>query len=780
MKYALRFLLHARTYTVINLLGLAFSLACSIILIRYIYRELTVDRHCFDRNSVYGIEIEMEGNRYLGGLTFESDSAVIDPAWIRTKATVIPLENEFILMDRHRYPLQALVADDNYFQLFHFKTVQGELSLDTPESALLMESFARRLFGTQNPVGKTLLFSNGKELTVRGILKDPANKCFLNFDMLVSSLQASLWSRMPIEFYSFTPGTDLKKIAALGRIRRPVSPSNPGWRSYQFKLISDKDLYWSGLGSSIDSIYQWGNRQQLHIFTAVCIILLLTGLLNFINLYLVFMQKRTREYCLKKVFGASPKSIFLQIYVENLLLMLAALTVAWAAVELTGHPTARFFGTTFSYTPFDGILSIGLLVLFPLLASVYPYLKYTRTVPAVRLNVTTHSRQSVRLRMGLLFFQYLLTFVLVILACYFNRQLDVMLQTDPGFRTQDILIAKLYHESEDYKAQDRKSRKSRVRQIASLLNSCPDIETWTSDATWLGTSEYTLDAIGADGQVVPLYNWYATPEFFRLYELPVIEGSISTAETETDDLSGFESFYVVNKAALKALGYTSCLGKSIKLKGDDNALPIRAVIDDYYDGRISDGIRPMIFSVSNFSYSDYYQIAFYPGKEKAVTGFLKKVEKEVYGTEDFEYDLFENKVRHIYAAEHRTATLYGIFAGMAVIISCLGLFGLSLFDIRQRYREIALRKVNGARNRDLYRLLWRKYVYMLGLAFVAAVPASLLLIHYYTLGYAVKVPVEPAIFLWALAIVGLLTLGTLCWQIHKAVRINPADIMRAE
>ncbi|WP_300725759.1 ABC transporter permease [uncultured Bacteroides sp.] len=780
LKYALRFLLHARVYTVINLLGLAFSLACSIILMRYIHREVTVDSHCIDRNAVYGIQIDMEGNRYLGGLTFQSDSILINPDWIETKAVVIPLGNEFILKDGHRYPLNGIVTDNNYFKLFPHQVMQGELSLDNPESILLKEELAQKLFGKTNPIGQTLQFSNEKELIVKGILKEPANKTFLNFDIVISSQLPAMWSRMPIEFYKFNSGADLQKIAATGQVKRPVNPASPDWRHYQFRLISAKDLYWSGLAHSTDTSYNSGNPQQLRVFIVVCIILLLTGLLNFINLYLIFMQKRSREYCLKKIFGASRTAIFLQIYLENLLLILAALIMAWAVIELASHPIARFFEKTFPYTPFDAWLTLGLLILFPLLSALYPYRTYTQTVPAIHLHSNGNTRQSIRLRMSLLFLQYTLTFVLVVLAGYFNKQLNTMLQTNPGFRTKDILIAKLTNESEDYRATGSNNRNSRSQQIASMLDACPDIEAWVNDATWIGTSDYILEAIGNDGQVVPIYNWYATPKFFQVYGLHILEGEISTRNASGTSLNDFESFYVLNKTAMKALGYTTCQGKSLKLKGTDESLPIMGVIDDYYDGRICDGIRPMAFSVSNFSYDNYHQIAFYPGKEKEVLAYLKKVEKEVYGVEEFEYDFMENKIKEVYASESRIATLYNLFAGMAVIISCLGLFGLSLFDIRQRYREIALRKVNGATGKDLYLLLSKKYFFMLGLAFVIALPISWVLIYYYTLDFAVKVPVGFGIFLTALLIVSLITIGTLCWQIRKAVRINPANIMRAE
>ncbi len=152
----------------------------------------------------------------------------------------------------------------------------------------------------------------------------------------------------------------------------------------------------------------------------------------------------------------------------------------------------------------------------------------------------------------------------------------------------------------------------------------------------------------------------------------------------------------------------------------------------------------------------------------------------MYGTPDFEYQWVQNKVTALYENDRKVAGVYVTFALIAVLISCLGLLGISLFDIRQRYREIAIRKVNGAQLRDLYRLLSRKYALVLGAAFVVVVPLSYYLIYLYTVDFVVKAPVGVGIYLVALLLVVLISLGTLLWQIYRAARINPAEVMKSE
>lgn len=620
LRYALRFLLRARTYTLINLLGLAFSLACCIILLRYIHRELTVDTHCVDRENVYAVQVNVSGGAYWGSYAaYWNDSVLIAPELIETKCSFVPLENDFLVSEGHRYRCDALATDSTFFQLFSYPLIQGEKNLTDPSSVVLTQSYAREVFGSDNPVGKTITYSNGQEYVVKGVIGSPTNKTWLNFDLLLANTSSNRWEKMP------------------------------------------------------------------------------------------------------------------------------------------------------------------------LVASLYPYFRFTRILPSVGIRLVSTAGQSVRTRMGLLVLQYVLTLILVVLAFYFNRQLDTLLHTDPGYRTENILVAHLAHESKDFASyrspEDIQARVQRVKQLGAKMKACPDIEYWVADQFALISSDFGMKFIGNNGRTAFLYMRYANPSFFRLYELRFVEGTLPSMEEEED---WEREYYVVNRAALKALGYDSCQGATLMHEDDKmraqnpEAHPIVAVIDDYYDGHISAGVHPMVFVVRRGSSGDLYTLSFRPGRLAAVMDYLKKVEREIYGTEEFEYTLFSDQVKQMYAADRRLAVLYTSFAFIAIVISCLGLFGISLFDIRQRYREIAIRKVNGAMLKDLYVLLLRRYVGMLLLAAVVAVPLAWLAIHYYTADLVVKAPVTVGLFLTAFLIVAVISVATLLWQVNKASRINPSEVMKSE
>ena len=789
LKYAVRFLLRAKSYTTINLLGLTLSLACCIILSRYIYRETTVDMHCIDRNQVYGVQVSFDGNRVLSKAEIgKRDSTYIDDNVILTRSSVILLENDYVDYQTNRFSVHALIADNAYFRLFPYQVLQGEISLEAPESALLMEDFAKKLFGKENPLGKVLRFSNGKDIKVTGILKKPVNKQTFNFDIVLSHAFSTDWGRMPLEFIQFTSEKAVEQANQIGSYPRFINQDSRfgDVRKYTFSLIPVSQMYWEQalLYQTGPSMLVSGNRSHLFILGGICLLILFAGIINFINLYSVLMVKRGRTYNLRKVFGASGNTLFTQIFTENVLLIAVSIVFAWFIVEITSVFVSHLLDIRIVYTKFDWILSISIMIFLSLTVSLYSHIKCQHSLPAVALKALSTDKRSIRFRMIFLFVQYVVTFLLVLLSIYFNKQFNLMLQTDPGFRTKDIIQANMIYESNDYSSYTSETvnqRKERVLAIDQLIDNCPDIQSWTTGFYSILGFDYSAGFRNAKGELVTLNQSYVTDSFFKLFEIPFIEGDLSEADKE----QGGE-IIVVNRAALATLGYTSCKGATIineqmrKIKPDLQAQPIGAVIEDYYDRHVGLGARPMVFIVNKRLKGDYYQIACYPGKTQVVINYLKDIQKKVYGTEDFKYSLLDDDVAALYKNDRRIAMVYAIFACIGIIIICLGLFGISLFDIRQRYREIAIRKVNGALVKDLYLLLGCKYLVVLGSAFAVSIPLSCYLIYQYTKALVIKAPLSMNVFLIALLVVSCISLGTLCWQIKKASRIDPAKIMKIE
>jgi len=748
---------------------------------RYIHRELTVDSHCVDRNHVYAIKISMEGSEHIGGISsYQYDPVKLDKSPIEIETRYTPLDQDFLIANGHRFPSRTIVTDSAFFQLFHYPLLQGKLALDKPTSVLLKKDFAHKLFGNDNPIGKTIRHSNGKDLIVEGILDEPTCKASIQFDMVLSYHLSTQWERMECELYRFLPGTDMNVMAEIGNSPRYLN--NPQWdsRQFTFSFVPLKETYWHEEWQEQKTMFLSGQKSHLYILAGVCLLLFLTGLLNFINIYLVAMLRRGKEYGLKKVYGAGKSTLFLQIWLENFLLILSALLVAGLIIEVTQIPVNRLLNTQFVYTPFDGWLAIGVLLLLPLITSIYPFLKYSFSSPIRSIQSIGWGSRSVRSRMVFLGIQYALTFLITVCALYYNGQLSLLLNTDPGFRTKNIILAKLIYSSQDYSDfSEEKYQQDRARNqaIHDKLKACPFIE--YTESAWDKITEqgYEVNHITPDGKTVLLSRRLASPTFFKMFNIELEEGALPEDKNKR--------CYVVNRAAMKALGYSSLEGATVveesAYRRNNNVAfhPITAIAKDYYNGHLSAGVKPTIYEIDNFGRESTY-IAYPEGKLPNLLNYLKEMMQEFYGTETVEYTLLEDDVKALYKEDRKIASIYNIFAMIAIAVSCLGLFGISLFDIRQRYREIAIRKAHGAGMKDLYQLLFKKYFLVLGASFVVATPLAYYLIHQYTADFVVKAPIGIGIFVIALLLVALISMGTLWWQIRKAANIDPATVMKNE
>ena len=234
------------------------------------------------------------------------------------------------------------------------------------------------------------------------------------------------------------------------------------------------------------------------------------------------MLRRGKEYGLKKIYGASGSKLFVQIWLENILLIAVALLFAWLVIEITQKPVGQLLETTFPYTPFDGWLSLCILAVVPLVTSVYPFLKYNYDSPIRSIQSIGWSSRSVRTRMSFLAIQYVLTFLLVVASLYFNKQINLFIQTEPGFRTQNILIAKLVYESQDFSSQTEeayKEGKVRFDLLLNKLDACPFIEGYQSSYETIIGEPYGTTFVNSNDETAFLDVVYASPEFFKIFNI---------------------------------------------------------------------------------------------------------------------------------------------------------------------------------------------------------------------------------------------------------------------
>ena len=785
LKYTARFLIRAKSYTVINLLGLAFSLACCIILMRYIHRELTVDTHCVDRERVVVAIRDINNSRFVSSI--DDVHALMKKEMIRKddiikRCSFIDRRKDNLIYKEQSYNTNVWIADSTFFHFFNYPLVEGECRLNAPDDAILTRNFAEKVFGTESPIGKSMTYNN-KVVTVRGVIDSPKCKTSMVFDALLSIHLTKDWGQLISEFIHLSPHVELKAINAETNVFRKEDDIN-----LRYELMTLRQAY-EQTNPFKNELFIHTNMTYIYLLAGVALLLFLVGILNFVNIYMVLMMTRSKEYGIKKVFGLRGSTLFVQIWLENLLLIIPAILVAWLLIEISQIPVNRLFQETFNYTWFDLWLSLGFVCLMPLCTSVYPYIRYNYRTAITSMRTIGSDRQSVKVRMGFLFVQYILTVCIIIVSLYFGKHLSFLQNTSPGFRTEGILMANLQHERRSYGGatmEEIRAIWARIEQIESKLKECPYIEKHIYGAQLF--NGYETKVFNDEAQMVNCVTQFVPSKFFDVFDIPIIEGEISQRE-------GYSDYRVVlNRAAMKAFGYQSIdeafihwestqWGYSVNgkmVKGGKDLMPVAAVVEDYYSGHLTQGIKPMVFVLIGEQDTGIANICLRPGQEEACIDYLKKITQEVYNTDEFSYTWLKDDVLDIYKKDRQITIIYFVFAFIAIAISCLGLFGISLFDIRQRYREIGIRKVNGASMKDLYKLLFRKYIIVLGIAFVVGTPIAYYLIQQYTADFVVKAPMGIGIFIIALLIVALISLGTLFWQVRKAANINPADVVKRE
>ena len=377
-----------------------------------------------------------------------------------------------------------------------------------------------------------------------------------------------------------------------------------------------------------------------------------------------------------------------------------------------------------------------------------------------------------------------------------------MLNADLGFRTENILKCTIIPESggdviRESGAWDREEEQTRTAstKIMQQLNNSPNVLGWSLDEDFEKGGGYLGEAIkkaDTNDEYINANPTFLPTAYFDIYDLEVIDGRAwndSIDNQYTYDL-------IINESAARALGITDIKNERIQSKDRimysayqdmsvNSSYNIVGVIKDCRVGHLSKKVVPTIYLYSepileHINPGTSLVIRYQEGKQREVIELLSKLRNEVSGDGELEYSFVKDEIAKQYENDRRVVNIYLTFAGLAIVVSCLGLFGLSLFEIRLRYREIALRKVHGAQTKDIVKLVLKRYLIILGVSALIGFPLAVWIIHQYMADYAFRTPLSWWIFALALVIVAIISASVLFWQVRKAANINPAEVMKNE
>lgn len=788
LKTAFRSLWKFRLYTVINIVGLAVSLGCVILIARYVHQEATVNHFVDDLGRAYMTVIEELNGQTRYGAVLEGQSELLNDPLIERRTSFLAIEEDHVLLDDHKVNVKVLGADSLFLKILPYPVLYGSGRMNAPEDILLTRRLAKKLFGDENPVGKTITYSSGEELKVVGVLDEPSSKSFLDFDLLLNKDQRMFRAMTGYDIAVLHQNGDIDLLNARYADYTPIPQI--GRREGRFQLVPLKEFYFdksrivpTGISrGAIAPVFIRGNSSTVYVLLLVGILILLVGLFNFINIYTLITLRREREFSVKKIYGAAKWRIFCQIYIENLMMTLLAVFGAWFFMEVTGTLLAERLA--FVVRPnlrFDVMVSVIVVVCLSALTSLFPYLRYCYSLPITSLRSMNAGKSSLALRSLFLSLQYVITFALLVIALFFVKQLNYMLDADPGYKTQDVIVSRMMQRNFNM---DFSRIDDQVALVERRMNESPLFSDWV-----FGKPVYNLNAAtrvrvvgGDDFQSINFLR--LSPAYIRMFGFQLKEGRLWN---DTD--KGDQQRCILNESAKRVFHIKDIRDTRLEMEhrvmGDDpeegdSSYEVVGVIADFQTGHLSKQTVPLVITYEEKGFHfEHLMARFVDGREEEAVAYLEALYKEINNNAEFSYSLLEEEIASLYEDDRRITRVYTLFAVIAILVSCLGLFTLSLFDIRQRYREIALRKVNGAGTNDILELLLKKYLLLLGGAFAVAVPVSYLFISRYLENFAMKASVSWWLFAISAVVVAGVSLLTLVWQVKRASRINPAEVLKS-
>ncbi|MDR1169657.1 MAG: ABC transporter permease, partial [Prevotellaceae bacterium] len=708
LKLALRTLLHYRMYSVINLLGMAISLACAIIIARYVHSELTVDGFNSKLDRIYMATAEYSNDP--GAIRFSSifnpnsensfDGIAANPG-VEKHASFIRYSGEDIVAEDHTYSTSLLVIDTVFLQILDYRVIAGVNNIRRPEDVIITEEFAAKVFGSEDPLGKTFDYpAIYSTLTVAGIIRTPAYKSILSFDMLVSSQLAKHWSYAANSLVQLYPEVNYREV---NRRHSEFTEMTGQGYGVRFQLFPYKDVYFAKHISG----FAHGNRTYIFILSGIGILLLLTGLVNYVNINSVVMTRRNRELGMKKVFGAEGYRVFIQLLLENLMLIVASLVIAFLLAGEFGPFMEKSLGVMqYPNLQFDLRLSLTLALMLPVIVSAVPFLRYRYFSPVRSLQSVNAGNKSLFTRKFFLCFQYCLTVGLITVSLFFVKQLNFMLDRDLGFRTHDVISVtfvknmytiydRMLDEEEDIRMEIK--RKAVLDELKQKLQASPLIENWSFGRFPTDINRREQFKVSGGGELQDVIVMGVDKDWFKLFDFSLLEGR--SWDSEMDNIYTYN--LIVSESTLKQFGITDWReDKLIPSRRfffpswkDRHIIPtysIVGVVTDCYTEHLSKQTSPTAFYFSNEHDGEPVLASFAPERRQEVIEFMKNLHDELIGGE-FTYSFIEDEMAKLYSDDKKIAVICTAFTGMAILISVLGLLGVSLFDIRQRRKEIAIR-----------------------------------------------------------------------------------------
>jgi putative ABC transport system permease protein len=796
LKIAGRKLRRQKGYSAIAIGSLALAMAVGLLTIVWAHYELSYDRFHKNAASTYRLLVH---DKIPGAASPFAYPFMPNPLFfalqenfpeVRAVSRVFRYRTEETRFESPGvvdYKSWTVFVEPEFLTMFDFPLVRGDLrtALAEPRSVLLTEAAAKKFFGADDPVGKTLLAGESKiPFAVRGVLKDVPETSHLDFDLMMpitdyllwdpNALKPDDWRSVGVALYvQLTPGAD---VAALeSKVTRLVNDHNPQEApTFTLQRLLDIHLHSAGIRPSFsDRPRSAVTLGQIRIFLLVALAVLFMGMVNYINLATARSLKRSKEIGLRKAVGAGKADIVRQFLGESVLCGFAALGAAVLIGAGLGLPLLRrFSGLALDLTllPLGKILLefIGLTLFTGLAAGLYPALFVASLSPqkALKEGSIAARPSSLLLRRGLVAVQIACSAALIMIISVLALQIRYIDRKDLGFKRDSILTI------------NTPIDRDRLTAFKTELLAHPAIR---------GVATGFLPLMGAGGHLIQgpdlwwegkspetqvLMDWHFVDEDYqKTYGLELVKGRFFSRDFPAD-----KNNFVLNESAVKAMGLADPIGKSFRGRGREGQ--IIGVIKDFHVGTLKAEIRPMYFCYASGYFGTAVQ--FDSQNVAAALAHIAAVAGKFESERPLEYTFLDESLRRMYRSERLNAQIFSVFGVVSILISCLGLFGLISLVAEQRTKEIGVRKVLGATSARLVWMMSGDYATLVCLAVFLAVPIGYFLSARWLGDFAYRIHLSWWIFSGSGLLVILLTMAAMSVRTLRAARANPVESLRYE
>lgn len=792
IKVAFRSLLRQPGYTALNIIGLTVGIASSLIILLYIFHETSFDKQHSKGDRIYRLSTEIT----------EPDNSFKWANMTRPAAFTVKNENPEVVQAARMqsvsgqggrrfdynqvdyYQENVYAADSTIFELFDYEFVAGDpkTALEAPNSIVINQSMATKIFKNENPIGQTLRSGGNREMSlqVTGVYKDMPNSSHLIADALIS------WKTI------FTGGDG--SWGGWGVFSYVLVNEGVTKEALQVKLDSTVTKYIAPIFDPLNikvkmipvplksihltSDFEYepvpvGDIQYVRIFTAIAIFLIIIASINYMNLATARSTKRSMEVGLRKVMGAQRGGLIGQFLTESILITLISLILSILVMVAVVPGINSIVGTNLMI---EGLLEtnvilavIGIVFVTGFLGGCYPAFFLSSFQPAAVLKGGGGKSGSKLLRKFLVTLQFSISIFMLIGTLVIYAQMQFVRNKDLGFDKDQMMQIDFRSRADVEKWNVLKNELVQNPNIAGTgSSSTTPGNDYGKNVFLIETEEGPMDNRGLD-------NYRVDYDFFPTLGVDVVQGRNFSLDYPSDSSQAV----MVNEAMVRRMNWTNPIGKKINLSGNDSIPPalVVGVVKDFHQQSLYDPITALMFIPSRINGSAIVKIT---GDVVSTIDYIEAAWERTYPTTAFEYVFIDEQFMENYEADQIRGQLFLGFSGMTILIACLGLLGLASYTAEQRSKEISIRKVLGANTQGLINLLIRDFVILI---IIAAIPASVLS-YFSMMGWleSFQFHITPGFTIFATVLVGtmLVTVLTTGYHARKAATANPAEKLRSE